>query len=143
MMAVLDIRPATKGHTIVFPKQHVASFTSLSSDHAAQLMPLAQQFVGILEEVEGCVGVNVLVAQGSAAGQQLDHVLLHVIPRYKDDGLRFSWEGKPTTTEELQTLFQQLQPKLASLRAKQTAAEPPPSPSPVFGEDDAEPAADF
>jgi len=145
-MAVFDIRPATKGHTIVFPKQHVADFSSLSADQVTRLFTVSQQLVGVLEGLEGCIGVNLFVANGSAAGQTVDHVLVHVIPRYRDDGMHLSWEGRPAQMEDLQHLAQQLTSKLAALQSsskEQPIAQQPSPPMPVFVETDEEPLAEF
>ncbi len=145
LMAVLDIRPATKGHTILFPKQHSADFTSLPSDQVAQLFTVGQKLAGILEELEGCEGVNLFVANGTIAGQTVDHVMAHVIPRYKDDNVQLTWEGKPTTPETLQQIYQQLAPKLPGLvpqpKEIPTVSQQPPSDDLV--ENDEEPFADF
>ena len=144
-MAVLDIRPATKGHTLVFPKRHVADFSSLSADVVPQLFTVSQQLAGILEALEGCEGVNLFVANGSVAGQTVDHTLVHVIPRYKDDGLDLSWQSRPTTIEALQDLQKQLASKLSQLQQpeKPSPESSPKATPPSFMETDEEPLADF
>ena len=75
----------------------------------------------------------------------MDHVLLHIITRYKDDGVTLSWQGKSTKLEELQALHQQLAPKLSllTLPKQKVQASPIAQPSEEFIEDDAEPFADF
>ncbi|GEM_PF-29885 len=147
VMAVFDIRPATKGHTVLFPKRHVADFPSLPEDQAARLFLIGQKLTALLEEIEGCEGVNLFLPNGTAAGQTVDHVLLHLIPRYKDDGLTFSWQGKNSSSEELQKLHEQLAPKLSALTQSQQKEKEPapvkPATADVFVEDDEEPFADF
>lgn len=145
VMAVLEIRPATKGHTLVFPKVHAADFSSLTEEQATRLFTLGTKLSTVLEELEGCEGSNLFVAKGSLAGQTVDHALFHILPRYKDDGLTFTWQGKPASPESLQQLQQQLAPQLSSLRAK--AQEPEPIPASksteVLEEISDEPFADF
>ncbi|MBI1972485.1 HIT family protein [Candidatus Woesearchaeota archaeon] len=145
-MAVFDIRPATKGHTLVFPKQHVADFSSLSEEQVTHLFLVSQKFGDILESLEGCIGVNLFVAKGRAAGQTVDHVLVHVIPRYTNDSVHLSWEGKQASVEELQQLTQQLAQKLTAMQSsskEQRAAQQPSPPTPVYTESDEEPLAEF
>ncbi len=147
VMAVLDIRPATKGHTVVFPKRHIADFPSLAEDQAARLFLIGQKLATFLEELEGCEGINLFLPNGTVAGQTVDHILLHLIPRYTNDGLAFSWQSKTTTPEDLQKLREQLAPKLTTLsqpkqQEKAPATAPPPA-TDVLVEDDAEPFADF
>lgn len=143
-MAVFDILPATKGHTLVFPKQHAADFSSLSEDQVTRLFTVSQKLLEVLEALEGCTGVNLFVANGSAAGQTVDHVLVHLIPRYRDDGMNLSWEGKPAQLEELQHLAQQLTPKLTALQSSSKEQHIGQQPStPVYTESDEEPLAEF
>lgn len=140
-MAVLDIRPATKGHTLLFPKQHATDFPSLPQATVDALFRTAQKVMGLLEETLACSGCNIFLANGTAAGQTVDHVLLHVIPRSEGDGLHFQWEGKPAPPEELQQLQQQLAPKLVAQQPLEQPSSPPSKPVVYTEEED--PLADF
>lgn len=142
-MAVLDIRPATKGHTLLFPKQHATDFPSLPQATIDALFRTAQKVMAVLEETLSCSGSNIFLANGTAAGQTVDHVLLHVIPRNEGDGLRLQWEGKPAPPEELQQLQQQLAPKLASQPAEQLSSPASPPSKPVVYAEEEDPLADF
>lgn len=142
--AVFDIRPATKGHVLLFPKQHAADFSSLSPDQVSHLFLVAQRFISVLEEIEGCEGVNLLASNGSAAGQLIDHALLNIIPRYANDGLNFTWQAKTTSPEELQQLAQLLSPHLSKLQTPASAPQKSEQqPSEALVENDEEPFADF
>ncbi|HLC72956.1 MAG TPA: HIT family protein [Candidatus Nanoarchaeia archaeon] len=144
LIAALDIRPATKGHTLLFPKHHVADFSSLPAPQTNQLFLVAQKLVGILEELEECQGVNLFLANGSLAGQTVDHVLVHLIPRYDNDGLHLSWQGKTATADELQGVKTTLESHLTILQPKPKDETPSQkSSSPAFIENDDEPFAQF
>lgn len=88
-VAFMDIRPAVPGHVLVIPRAHVADLAGLDPDDAAHLMRVAQR---VTAAVRGsgirCEGVNLFLADGEAAGQEVSHVHLHLIPRYLGDGMR-------------------------------------------------------
>ncbi len=91
--AFMDIRPVNPGHVLVVPRRHAVLLTELDEASARQMMRVAQQVDAALR-VSGirCEAVNLFLADGRAAGQDVMHVHLHVFPRYKGDGhhLRFS-----------------------------------------------------
>ncbi len=91
--AFMDIRPVNPGHVLVVPRQHAELITELDEASAQQMMHIAQQVDAALR-ASGvrCEAVNLFLADGRAAGQEVMHVHLHVFPRYRGDGhhLRFS-----------------------------------------------------
>jgi histidine triad (HIT) family protein len=85
--AFMDIEPVNAGHILVVPDDHAASLADLPEDAGARLFRTAQKVAGALYESSlGCEGVNLLLADGEAAGQEVFHVHLHVIPRFEGDG---------------------------------------------------------
>lgn len=86
-IAFLDIQPITQGHVLVIPKNHAESLKELSREDACRVMRVSQIISNALRMSElRCEGVNLFLADGVAAGQEVDHVHMHVIPRYPDDG---------------------------------------------------------
>jgi histidine triad (HIT) family protein len=87
VIAFMDIRPVTEGHLLVIPRRHCASLATLDADDGAELFRVAQQLAASLR-TSGlrCEGVNLFLADGEAAGQEVFHVHLHVVPRYRGDG---------------------------------------------------------
>lgn len=85
VLAFLDINPVNPGHTLVIPK--VASADGLEADPAtlAELIVAAQKIARAQKQVLNCDGVNFVMNNGEAAGQEVFHTHLHVIPRYHDD----------------------------------------------------------
>ncbi|MEK6812663.1 MAG: HIT family protein [Nanoarchaeota archaeon] len=122
--AALDIRPATKGHVVLFPKQHYPIVAAMPDGEIASLFLLANQVSKQLYEQLQCLGTNILVANGEAAGQMVGHVLVHVIPRYKDDKVILHWEGKPAEEKELKDIQQTLQGKIMLPPRQALASEP-------------------
>ena len=104
--AFMDIRPINPGHVLVVPHMHVSLLAELEEVATGRLLKVAQKVDAALR-VSGlkCEGVNLFLADGRPAGQEVLHVHLHVIPRFHGDGhhLRFSSDYfKPTPAAELQ-----------------------------------------
>ncbi len=113
-VAVLDIRPATKGHTLVFPKQHFSLLSQLPPEQQAHTFLVAQQVAGVLFSALGCSGTSVVLNQGAGAGQAVPHACFHVLPRYDNDGLELAVNGEPAKKEDLQTLVKQIAETLSN-----------------------------
>jgi diadenosine tetraphosphate (Ap4A) HIT family hydrolase len=102
--AFLDIRPINPGHMLVVPLRHAASLAELDEATGGHMFVVAQRLAGALRRSGVPVeGVNLTLADGESAGQEVFHVHLHVIPRYHGDGfgLRFgpTYGVKPAHTE--------------------------------------------
>jgi histidine triad (HIT) family protein len=90
--AFMDIQPVNAGHLLVVPTRHAASLADLDALTAGRLMQIAHRLTSALR-ASGirCEGVNMFLADGEAAMQEVFHVHLHVFPRFSGDGfgLRF------------------------------------------------------
>lgn len=90
--AFLDIQPVNPGHILVVPLQHAASLGDLDPETGAQLFRTGQSLAAALRRSGlRCEGVNFLLADGEAAGQEVGHLHLHVFPRYLGDGFRLKF----------------------------------------------------
>jgi histidine triad (HIT) family protein len=90
--AFLDIRPVNPGHTLVIPLAHAAGLAELDAETGAQMFRIGKRIAAALRKSGiRCEGVNFHLADGAAAGQEVFHVHLHVVPRFQGDGfgLRF------------------------------------------------------
>jgi histidine triad (HIT) family protein len=90
--AFLDIQPVNPGHLLVIPVRHAARLAELEPETGKHMFRLAQRIAqAVRQSGIRCDGVNLFLADGEAAGQEVFHVHLHVIPRYWGDGfgLRF------------------------------------------------------
>ncbi|MGN0369113.1 MAG: HIT family protein [Butyrivibrio sp.] len=97
---ILDIAPAAKGHALVLPKNHYEDALSADDDTMGKAMALAAKTGRALKKALGCDGINILQNNGTAAGQTVFHLHIHVIPRWDEDGIGLSWkEGKPSDEE--------------------------------------------
>jgi diadenosine tetraphosphate (Ap4A) HIT family hydrolase len=100
-VAFMDIRPATPGHLLIVPRHHCASLVDLDPEIAAHLMRVAVRLgAAIRSSGVHCQGVNLFLADGEAAGQDVFHVHLHIFPRFPGDAVRLSADwGRPTRGE--------------------------------------------
>ena len=92
-MVFLDIQPINPGHLLVIPKKHADSLRDLPAEDAAQIMQVGQLMDQALRKSNlRCEGVNLFLADGRAAGQEVHHVHLHVFPRFRGDGFELSYD---------------------------------------------------
>lgn len=88
VLAILDISQVTYGHTIVMPKKHVRNILEADEETVQKCSLVAARLAKQIKENTGAVGVNLLNNNGEAAGQSVDHMHIHIIPRYgKDDAI--------------------------------------------------------
>ncbi len=85
--AVLDINPATPGHILLVPKNHVAIMPQMSDDLIAHIGMIAKQLSHAVIRALKVDGTSVFIANGVAAGQRAPHFLLHIIPRSQNDNV--------------------------------------------------------
>jgi len=94
VMAFMDILPINPGHTLVIPKGHYAGLQELPPDIGGEVFKVAMQVDEAIRNSEiPCAGTNLLLANGQAAGQEIFHLHLHVIPRLVGDGSGFRFGG--------------------------------------------------
>jgi histidine triad (HIT) family protein len=85
--AFMDILPVNTGHILVVPNQHSPDLSGLDEATGARMFGVAQRLGAALRRSGlKCEGVNLYLADGRAAGQEVLHVHLHVLPRYAGDG---------------------------------------------------------
>ena len=90
-VAFLDINPINHGHTLLVPKVHHAHLSELTEAVAAQAGSLLPRLCRAITAATGADGLNVIVNNGRAAGQTIDHCHWHIIPRFNDDSVNWPW----------------------------------------------------
>ncbi|MBN1247044.1 MAG: HIT family protein, partial [Anaerolineae bacterium] len=89
VMAFLDINPITVGHSLVIPRFHASHLADLDEATGRRLFTVAQRTAAAIRATGlRCEGINLWLADGEAAFQDVFHVHLHVIPRFRGDGFR-------------------------------------------------------
>lgn len=97
---ILDLGPASKGHTLILPKEHYKDLYHLDDEIAAKALVLAKRMITKLTEVLGCEGYNIVQNNGELAGQTVFHFHMHLIPRYKNDNVGLGWNVGTLTEED-------------------------------------------
>ena len=98
VLAILDIHPVNPGHALVLPKQHYPSLADLPEAVGARLFTIAQRTAAAIRRSGlRCEGIRFTLADGAAAGQDVFHLHLHVIPRLTGDFYRVvaDWSASP------------------------------------------------
>jgi histidine triad (HIT) family protein len=99
--AVLAPQGASKGHTLIVPKQHTTILEQVPDSVVARIFVLANKVSTVLLQALRAHGTNMIVENGTAAGQGTPHFAVNVIPRTENDGLGFSWHPKKFTEEQI------------------------------------------
>jgi diadenosine tetraphosphate (Ap4A) HIT family hydrolase len=95
-VAFMDLNPVTPGHVLVVPRVHAIGLEDLDEDTAAHVWRVGHR-VGRALKRSGlrCEGVNVFLADGEAAFQEIFHFHLHVFPRFEGDSFRIDADWQP------------------------------------------------
>lgn len=98
VLAFCDIRPFTRGHTLVIAKRHASGLHELDAADGQRMFEVARRLAGAVRAAVGCPGVNLHLADGAVAGQTVFHAHLHVIPRWRRRELLRLVGGRPRPT---------------------------------------------
>ena len=83
----MDLQPLVRGHMLVVPRTHATYLADLPPEDGAAVFLAGQRAAAALRASSlRCEGVNLFLADGEAAGQDVFHVHLHVVPRHEGDG---------------------------------------------------------
>ena len=90
-LAILDIRPFTRGHTLVIPKRHTVDLTDTPAETVAGMVDIGQRIARAARK-SGLYadGTNIAINDGRAAFQSVFHIHLHVVPRRIGDKVSFA-----------------------------------------------------
>ena len=85
-IAFLDAFPLAKGHTLVIPKLHFSKIQNMSEDYESALFRLMHRLVDPIEKAAHVNASTIAIHNGKEAGQEIDHVHIHIVPRTVHDG---------------------------------------------------------
>ncbi|MCX7591082.1 MAG: HIT family protein [Kiritimatiellae bacterium] len=115
ILAFMDIAPLVKGHTLVIPKAHHMGMGDISPALLQELVVIMRMVAKAQKDGLKADGVNVFLADGRVAGQEIDHIHFHVIPRFAGDGYSFNWRpGRYANREEMEQLAVRMKEALKS-----------------------------
>ena len=99
-IAILDIMPVNLGHTLMIPKKHFRNILDTPDDIAAKVYPLLKQISCGLKKELNCDGLNIIQNIEPSGGQEVFHSHIHIIPRFADDGFKFSPKKKKYSCDD-------------------------------------------
>jgi histidine triad (HIT) family protein len=113
VLAFLDIGPLSDGHTLVIPKEHAATIHECRPETLAPLALRLGRVAGAVAKAMHADGYNVLCNNGRAAGQVVDHVHFHIIPRRSGDGVLTEWPAYKYEEGKIEELASKIRNQLA------------------------------
>ena len=91
-IAILDLSQATYGHTLIIPKKHSSNLLEIDDESYVNAMKVAKKVAeAIKKSFDDVLGFNLLNNCGEVAGQTVNHFHIHIIPRYKNDGIKIEF----------------------------------------------------
>jgi len=91
IVVFFPLEPATLGHTLIIPKRHLPNIWAVDDATAARLGRATVHVANAVRRAMKPDGLNVIQSNGEAATQTVDHVHIHVVPRWRDDALGRIW----------------------------------------------------
>lgn len=101
VFSFLDIAPANKGHTLIVTKNHYETLLDTPDEDLNDMMLKAKKIVRAMSSALGCDGFNILINNKKVAGQLVLHAHIHIIPRFKGDGIDLNWMPKKYNDKEI------------------------------------------
>ena len=102
VLAFMDLNPVSPGHLLVIPKAHGAALADVDPEDGARLFRVGQTLAAAVRRTGlRAEGVNLFLADGEAAGQEVFHAHLHVLPRFAGDGFQLQVTSGAPSRDEL------------------------------------------
>ena len=112
VLGILDINPANPGHVLVLPKEHAVIMPQIADADIGHMFMVAKGISSALLKALKAQGTNILAANGAVAGQKAPHFMIHIIPRFEQDGLGFVLPQNSIRPEDLDEVKRRLLPKI-------------------------------
>jgi len=123
VVAFLDIYPINPGHTLVVPKRHVERLEELNDEEARELLGAAARLAPAIVRAVNAEGYNIIINIGRAAGQEIEHLHLHIVPRFSDDGCKFNCRRLKLSKEELEKLGENIRASFTMIHGSEPLRE--------------------
>ncbi|MFH1096796.1 MAG: HIT domain-containing protein [Candidatus Desantisbacteria bacterium] len=85
MIVSLNLYPYNPGHVMIFPNRHIKDIRELNEEETSQIQELTVKTLDILDKLYSPSGYNIGYNMGTIAGASIDHLHLHIVPRYKNE----------------------------------------------------------
>ena len=115
-IAFLDAFPLSSRHTLIIPKSHYSKVQDMNKEDSSDVFNLLWKLSGAVEEAAGVNASTIAIHNGKAAGQEVPHVHIHVIPRTTGDGagpVHSMFKKRPnTSSKELNLMLEKIKKEL-------------------------------
>lgn len=114
VISFLDINPVSGGHTLVLPKRHYATLFEIPAEDLNACTSACQKVAKAVFRATKASGLNFIQNNHRAAGQLIDHIHFHLIPRSFGDNFLTSWPGRPCPQAELGKMLDKIKAALST-----------------------------
>jgi histidine triad (HIT) family protein len=111
-IAFMDINPVNPGHALAVAKGHWPTVDVIPADVLAAVARTAQKIAKAAVTALKPAGVNLVQANGPAAGQSVPHLHIHIMPRRPGDDVSLNWEPKAGDRAEIEAIYKKLKAAL-------------------------------
>ncbi len=114
VMAFLDIRPLNMGHTLVIPKAHYVDIFGIPEKELTAVHKVSKLLAVAVKKAAGADGISIIQQNGKAAGQDIFHLHVHVVPRFEGQKLPHFSELKEVERSKLDEMAAKIRRQLES-----------------------------
>lgn len=107
-MAFLDIRPLNQGHTLVIPKKHYSDIFDISENQLSNIHKIVKKVSFAVKKATEADGISIIQQNGKAAGQDIFHIHVHVVPRFEDQKLPSFGDLKEVERAQLEVMAKKI-----------------------------------
>ena len=111
-IAFMDINPVNPGHALAVAKGHWPTVDVIPADVLADVARTAQRVAKAAVKALAPEGVNLVQANGVAAGQSVPHLHIHIMPRRRNDDVSLNWTPTPGDMKEIEAIANKLKAAL-------------------------------
>ncbi len=112
VISFLDINPINAGHTLVLPKRHYMTLFDIELEDLHACTAVSKKIAMAVYKATKASGLNFFQNNYRSAGQLIDHIHFHLIPRFHQDSFLTSWPGKPYQEGELGKMLNKIKAEL-------------------------------
>lgn len=112
VLVFLDIRPLNAGHTLIIPKEHYETVYEIPDDLIAHIHKIAKQTAIAVKKATNADGITIIQQNGHAAGQEVFHLHVHVVPRYEGQKLPKFTDIPHASREQLEQTAEKIRQQL-------------------------------
>ncbi len=109
-IAFFDKASATRGHTLIVPKRHYRDIYDIPQNTIKELAATSKRIAMLYKKKLGVKAVDLAHASGNGSGQSIFHFHIHLIPRYRGDGIdeQSWWKSNYETKYKFDDVLRQI-----------------------------------